>query len=69
MKKEGQLGLVPLYRGGEKEMIKDKVIHVRISSSLLQRLDECLKRDGMTRSDMIISAIIQYVNKCEERKT
>ena len=68
MKKEGQLGLVPLYRGGEK-MKKDKVIHVRISSSLLHRLDECLKRDGMTRSDMIIHAIIQYVNKCEERKT
>lgn len=50
-------------------MIKDKVIHVRISSSLLQRLDECLKRDGLTRSDMIISAIIEYVNSCEARKT
>lgn len=68
MKKGGQLGLA-LSIEEVKKMIKDKVIHVRISSSLLQRLDECLKRDGITRSDMIISAIIQYVNMCNERNT
>lgn len=50
-------------------MIKDKVIHVRISSSLLRRLDACLKRDGLTRSDMIISSIIQYVNKREGKES
>lgn len=47
--------------------MKTKLIQFRISERLLERFDECLKLDGLKRSDILHQAVVQYVEEAEKR--
>lgn len=49
--------------------MKNKTIHLRISDTLLERFDETLEKEGVTRSHVLTEAIREYIqNHREEMK-
>ena len=48
--------------------MKTKVIQARISERLLERFDAALEGEGVSRSDVILQAIRDFVDRIEEKK-
>lgn len=48
--------------------VKTKVIQARISERLLERFDAALEWEGVSRSDVILQAIREYIDKIEKKK-
>ena len=48
--------------------MKTKVIQARISERLLERFDAALEWEGVSRSDVILQAIREYIDKIEKKK-
>lgn len=48
--------------------MKDKVIRCRIDEKLLSRFESALDREGLTKTQVLINAVHEFVTKSESRK-
>lgn len=46
--------------------MKTEIIHVRVAPDLRNRLDKAATREGVTRSDIIVHAVLAYLRQSDE---